>query len=103
LNETDIDRGWAPPPEWDHAVVCCWEQAVSRDRVQRVVPDGHADMLMYQQVVRLQRFVQSADAGVPLAAAAAAAGYADQSHLTRDVRRFSGLTPAPLMQERRST
>ena len=57
---------------------------------------------VYQQVVRLQRFVRAADAGVPLASAAAVAGYPDQPHLTRDVRRFSGLTPAPLIRERRS-
>jgi AraC-like DNA-binding protein len=227
LNKPDIYREWAPPPEWDHAVACCWEQQVTCERVQRVLPDGHADLLIYdsglieiaglydqvalpvlpagtrlrgvrlrpaavaaafrtpasslcnrtvpadsvigsrqarrladrqgidgwirsiepsarastavdllatrpvdaaatelavtgrhlrrivlaeiglppkvyQQVLRLQRFVQAADAGVPLATAAAVAGYADQPHLTRDVRRFSGLTPAPLIRERRS-
>lgn len=57
---------------------------------------------VYQQVVRLQRFVHAVDAGAPLAAAAADAGYTDQPHLTRDVRRFSGLTPARLAKERRS-
>jgi methylphosphotriester-DNA--protein-cysteine methyltransferase len=57
---------------------------------------------VYQQVVRLQRFVRAVDAGAPLAAAAATAGYADQPHMTRDVRRFSGLTPARLTQERGS-
>jgi len=57
---------------------------------------------VYQQVVRLQRFVRAVDAGAPLAAAAATAGCADQPHMTRDVRRFSGLTPARLTQERRS-
>ena len=227
MNEPDIYRELAPPPGWGHAVACCWEQRVGAARVQRVLPDGHADLLIYesglievvglydevalpvvpagtylrgvrfrpaavgaafrtaasslrnrsvpaddvlgsrrargladhhgidvwirsiepptrgfaavdllatrpldtvagelgvtsrhlrrivlaevglapkvyQQVVRLQRFVQAADAGVPLAAAAAAAGYADQPHLTRDVRRFSGLTPASLIEERRS-
>ena len=57
---------------------------------------------VYQQVVRLQRFVRAVDDGEPLAAAAAAAGYADQPHLTRDVRRFSGLTPGRLASERRT-
>lgn len=228
MNEPDIYREWAPPPEWGHAVVCCWEQQVGRARVQRVLPDGYADVLVYdsglieivglydqvalpvlpagthlrgvrlrpaavaaafrmpasglrnrslpadavlgsrqahrladwrgidgwirsiepstraavavdllasrpvetaatelgvsgrqlqrimlaevglspkvyQQVVRLQRFVQAADAGVSLALAAAAAGYADQPHLTREVRRFAGLTPAPLVRERHAT
>src|SRR5687768_10574468 len=48
LNEEDIYREWAPPPAWRHAVACCWEQRVTTDRVQRVVPDGHADILMYE-------------------------------------------------------
>jgi AraC-like DNA-binding protein len=227
LNEPDIYREWAPPPGWAHAVVCCWEQQVGARRVQRVLPDGHADLLiydsglieavglydevalpllaagtrvrgirlqpaavasafrtaasvmrnhsvpadavlgsraarrladpqgldawvrsiersqrasvavdllatrpvdrvaaqlgvtgrqlrrivlaevglapkLYQQVVRLQHFVRATDTGMPLAAAAAKAGYADQAHMTRDVRRFSGLTPARLTQQRRS-
>ena len=28
-------------------VACCWEQRVHADRVQRVLPDGHADVLLY--------------------------------------------------------
>jgi AraC-like DNA-binding protein len=46
LNEGDIYREWAPPPAWRGAVVCCWEQRVSTGRVQRVVPDGRADLLI---------------------------------------------------------
>jgi AraC-like DNA-binding protein len=227
LNEADIYREWVPPPRWALVVACCWEQRVSAERVQRVLPDGHADLLiydsglieivglhdqvalpllpagthvrgirlrpaavgcafrtpasslrnrsvpadsvfgsrtarrladsqglhawihsiepsprasaavellatqpvddvaaavgitgrqlrrivlaeaglapkLYQQVVRLQRFVRAVDAGAPLAAATAMAGYADQSHMTRDVHRFAGVTPAHLAQERRS-
>ena len=211
---------------WRHAVACLWEQRVARARVQRVVPDGHADLLFYgsgdveivgladvvalpelpagtvlsgvrlrpeavgpalrtpasglrnltvqaedvfgarkarrlvdpgyldawvrdiqpdsrvaaaltlldahpveevadlvsvssrqlhrgllaqaglapkalQQVLRLQRFIRAADAGALLAAAAADAGYADQSHLTREVKRLAGVTPAHLVNERR--
>jgi AraC-like DNA-binding protein len=145
LNEPDIYREWAPPPEWSHALVCCWEQQVTVDRrgidgwIRSIEPSARAsaavDLLatravdaaarqlgvtgrqlrrivlaevglpprVYQQVLRLQRFVRAADAGVPLARAAIVAGYADQPHLTRDVRRFSGLTPARLIRERRST
>ena len=55
----------------------------------------------YQEVLRLQRFVQALDGGTQLAAAAAAAGYSDQSHAARDVRRFCGLTPLQLLNERR--
>ena len=227
LNEPDIYREWEPPPEWRHAVACCWEQRVSADRVQRVLPDGHADLLIYesdvvqvvglqdrvalpvlpkgthirgvrlrpeavaaafevtasalrnltvdgtdvfgsrrarrladpraldawlrsiepdrrtalatrllashsvldtadmlgitarqlrrslltnlglaprtyQRVLRLQRFLAGAEEGrLGLATAAAAAGYADQPHLTRDVQALTGLTPARLLDERR--
>lgn len=227
LNESDIYREWAPPAGWEDAVSCCWEQRVGDVRVQRVLPDGCADLIIYnsgrvdvvglydqvtqptlaagahlrgirfrpaavaaafrtpawslcnqtvpadcvlgpttarrlmdphwvdtwirsikpdprssaavgllatrsvdeaaralditarhlqrivlaevglppkrfQQIVRLRRFVDAIDAGAPLAPAAAAAGYADQAHLTRDIRRFCGLTPARLASERRS-
>jgi len=77
-----------------------------------------------QRILRFQRFVQLLDAtpvgatpvgatpvgvtplytaGRPfdLAAAAAATGYADQSHLTRECAAFSGLTPAELARLRR--
>jgi AraC-like DNA-binding protein len=226
LNESDIYREWTPPLAWKRVVACCWEQRVSAARVQRVLPDGHADLIIYdtgrievvglhdhvalpvlpagtrlqgirlrpaavaaafrtpasllrnqtvpadtvlgskvarrlidadaidtwirsirpnpavdtavtllatrsvdevaatlditgrhlrrllladvglppkayQQVVRLRRFVDAVDAGAQLAVAAASAGYADQPHLTRDVRRFCGITPARLAHERR--
>jgi AraC-like DNA-binding protein len=225
LNEEDIYREWAPPPAWRHAVACCWEQRVTVDRVQRVVPDGHADILVYesgaievvgladevalptlptgtaiqgvrirpeavaatfrvaaseltnrtvagddmfgarrarqltdqreldawltsvqtddrtvaatrllaslpvgmaaeelgitirqlrrilisnvglapkpyQRVVRFQRFLAAAEGGQGLAAAAAEAGYADQAHLTREVRALTAVTPALLLKER---
>jgi hypothetical protein len=47
LNESDIYREWPAPPGWGHAVACVWEQSVARTRVQRVLPDGHADVLFY--------------------------------------------------------
>jgi methylphosphotriester-DNA--protein-cysteine methyltransferase len=53
-----------------------------------------------QRVMRLQRFLHIAEGGGELAAASADAGYADQSHLTREVRALSGLTPARLVAER---
>jgi AraC-like DNA-binding protein len=227
LNETDIYREWPPPSGWEEVVACCWEQWVGAARVQRVLPDGHADLIIYnpgrvevvglhdqvalpilpagshlrgirfrpaavaaafqtpasllrnqtvpadavlgsklarqlidpdaidtwvrsikpnprmwaavnllagqsvdevamaldisgrhlrrlvladvglppkvyQQVVRLQRFVRAIDAGAQLAAAAASAGYADQPHLTRDIRRLCGIAPSRLARERRS-
>jgi AraC-like DNA-binding protein len=226
LNKADIYQEWPPPVGWGHAVACLWEQRVARAQVQRVVPDGHADLLFYgsgeveivgladsvalpelpaatvlsgvrlrpeavgpalrspasalrnltvlaedvlgtrqarrlvdpghldawvrgiqpdprvaaavqlldahpvedvaelvsvssrqlrrgllaqvglapkafQQVLRLQRFIRATDGGALLAAAAADAGYADQSHLSREVKRFADLTPAHLVSERR--
>jgi AraC-like DNA-binding protein len=50
-----------------------------------------------QRVLRFQRFMrQLASPRTDLAAAAALAGYADQSHLTRETRRLAGLTPRQL-------
>jgi AraC-like DNA-binding protein len=52
-----------------------------------------------QRVYRFQGFVRELDAtggSCDLAAAAADAGYADQSHLTRECVELSGLTPAAL-------
>jgi AraC-like DNA-binding protein len=225
LHESDTYREWAPPEPWRRVVACCWEQRVHRDRVQRVLPDGHADVLLYgsgevhlvgvydhvdlpvlpggtvirgirlrpeavaaafrldaselrnvtvrgddligaratrqlrddhtldawirsiepdrrtaaaiellqsesighvatrlgistrqlhriieanvgltpktlQRVMRLQRFLRHAERHRGLATAAADAGYADQSHLTREVRALCGLTPARLLAER---
>lgn len=221
----DSYREFPPPLEWRHAVFCLWEQRVVADRIQRVLPDGHADLLIhdsgllevvglsdevalphlpagtqlrgvrlrpeavasvlridaaslrnrtvtaddvlgsrrarslsdphaldswlrsvrpdglataavrlltshsvsgtadqlglsarqlqrvmatttgltpkaFQRVARLQRFLRDAECGASLATAAAVAGYADQSHLTREVRALSGLTPAQLLTER---
>jgi AraC-like DNA-binding protein len=53
-------------------------------------------------IVRFER--AAADLGrSSLAAVAAAHGYADQSHLTRDVVRFAGETPTVLRDARRPT
>lgn len=51
MNEGDIYREWEAPPAWRHAVSCCWEQCVVADRHQRVVPDGHADLLCHDSGV----------------------------------------------------
>jgi AraC-like DNA-binding protein len=50
-----------------------------------------------QRVLRFRRFMtQIALPRVELAGAAALAGYADQSHLSREARRLAGLTPRQL-------
>lgn len=57
-----------------------------------------------QRILRFQRFVRLLDAtdkAPDLAGLAAAAGYADQSHLSRECVALSGLTPATLARTRR--
>jgi AraC-like DNA-binding protein len=60
-------------------------------------------------VLRFRRFVDRIDAGEGqpggpgLARLAAATGYADQAHLTRECVRLAGLPPAALTAARRST
>jgi AraC-like DNA-binding protein len=53
------------------------------------------------RILRFQRFLglarQAAEAS--LADLAFAAGYADQAHLTREVRRLSGLSPATILSQ----
>ena len=52
-----------------------------------------------QRVMRMRRFLDYAERRRDLSAASADAGYADQSHLTREIRALSGLTPARLINE----
>jgi AraC-like DNA-binding protein len=51
-----------------------------------------------RQIIRFQRFMEAIalDHTAELAPLAAELGYSDQSHLTHQVREFSGLTPAAL-------
>ncbi|MEV5438793.1 helix-turn-helix transcriptional regulator [Streptomyces sp. NPDC052682] len=49
------------------------------------------------RVLRLQRALALARSGLPLAQTAARAGYADQAHLTREVRELTGLRPRDLL------
>jgi len=55
---------------------------------------------MFQSVLRFQRLLNFANRPASLASLAdlaAVAGYADQAHMTREVRRFAGCTPKALM------
>ncbi|GAA4626177.1 helix-turn-helix transcriptional regulator [Cellulomonas oligotrophica] len=52
------------------------------------------------RVLRLQRVLPLLDAGAPLADVAHRAGYADQPHLSREVRSLTGRSPAVLAAER---
>jgi transcriptional regulator GlxA family with amidase domain len=51
------------------------------------------------RVLRLGRAVTAASSGMPFAQAAATAGFADQAHLSRDVRDLVGTTPTRLVDE----
>ncbi|RPE39496.1 AraC family transcriptional regulator [Streptomyces sp. Ag109_O5-1] len=50
------------------------------------------------RVLRMQRALSLARAGVPLAETAVRAGYADQSHLSRDVRELAGVPLTGLLR-----
>src|SRR5215831_20621698 len=55
---------------------------------------------MFQSVLHSQRLLNFANrpaSPASLADLAAVAGYADQAHMTREVRRFAGCTPTALM------
>jgi len=58
---------------------------------------------MLARIIRFQRFLALAGAaqGQSIALMAGESGYADQSHLTREVKELSGLPPAKLLAERR--
>ena len=68
--------------------------AVSERRLRRrfVQAVGYGPAT-YLRVTRFQRAVALAPRVAGLAALAAAAGYADQAHLSRDCRALTGLTP----------
>ena len=58
---------------------------------------------MFQSILRFQRLLDLASRGAgSLAAISVDAGYADQSHMTREVQRFAGETPAALLRTSRS-
>ncbi|QID36249.1 helix-turn-helix transcriptional regulator [Streptomyces albus] len=49
------------------------------------------------RVLRMQRALRMAASGVPLAETALRTGYADQAHLSREVRALAGVPPAELV------
>jgi AraC-like DNA-binding protein len=89
----------------DHSLdVLCEASNLSARQLRRRVADavGYSPRLL-GGILRFQRFLRVARAAPPddrdLARLAVEAGYADQPHLTRECRRFSGLSPAALFAE----
>ncbi|SDM32815.1 helix-turn-helix transcriptional regulator [Nonomuraea jiangxiensis] len=69
-----------------------WDLGLSERQLQRrsLASFGYAPKTL-QRIVRFQRALRLARAGVPLAEVAVTAGYADQAHLSHDVKRLSGV------------
>ncbi|MEV4111963.1 helix-turn-helix transcriptional regulator [Nonomuraea sp. NPDC049695] len=70
-----------------------WDLGFSERQLHRrsLTSFGYAPKTL-QRIVRFQRALALARAGVPLAEVAIAAGYADQAHLSHDVKRLSGVS-----------
>ena len=72
--------------------------ALGADR-RRLVPAFREEVGLtpkrYQRILRFQRALRAMRTATPapLAAIAASCGYADQAHMSRDFKEFSGLTP----------
>ncbi|MER6942380.1 helix-turn-helix transcriptional regulator [Nonomuraea sp. NPDC000554] len=75
-----------------------WHLGFSERQLQRrsVASFGYAPKTL-QRIVRFQRALKLARAGVPLAEVAATAGYTDQPHLSNDVKRLSGVALGQLV------
>lgn len=70
-----------------------WDLGFSERQLHRrtLAAFGYAPKIL-QRVVRFQHALTLARAGVPLAEVAVTAGYADQPHLSHDVKRLSGVS-----------
>ncbi len=70
------------------------QAGVSRRQIERDFLDAVGlTPKTFAAILRFRHAGQRLRAGEPIAEAALAAGYADQSHLSRDFRRFVGLAP----------
>ncbi len=75
-----------------------WSERTLRRRCNEAFGYGPKTL---ERILRFQRFLRLLDqaSGVRLPALAVEAGYADQAHLAREVRRLSGQSPSKLMTE----
>lgn len=75
-----------------------WELGFSARQLHRrsLGSFGYAPKTL-QRIVRFQRALRLARAGVPLSSVAAESGYADQAHLANDVKRLSGVSMRHLL------
>ena len=55
---------------------------------------------VFRQIQRARQAAQMLDGGLSILETAQQAGYADQAHLTRSLRRFIGPTPARMIREK---
>src|SRR5829696_6831997 len=74
-----------------------WSERTLRRHCHEAIGYGPKTL---ERILRFQRFLRLLPtARAPLAILASEAGYADQAHLAREVRRLSGQTPSALMAE----
>ncbi|TDE22133.1 helix-turn-helix domain-containing protein [Nonomuraea mesophila] len=75
-----------------------WRLGFSERQLHRrtLASFGYAPKTL-QRIVRFQRALRLARAGVPLAEVAVRAGFTDQAHLSHDVRRLSGVSMSRLL------
>jgi AraC-like DNA-binding protein len=66
---------------------------------RRCLPIFGYGPLRLARVLRLRRAVDESLTGLPLAQVATGCGYADQAHLSRDMRALAGTTPTGLLRE----
>lgn len=77
-----------------------WSERTLRRRCHEAFGYGPKTL---ERILRFQRFLRLLPAAhAPLAILASEAGYADQAHLAREVRRLSGQSPSGLLAELRT-
>lgn len=71
-----------------------WSERTFRRQMQRSFGYGYATLVRIRRAQHAHRLLTG---GMPPVAAAANAGYADQPHLSRELRRLAGVSPAQLV------